>query len=226
MLVIRVFSDRMRGNILPLVTEEILKYDVYLQPTVFIVFILNVMPHTARTEQIYLECNSSLLLTNLQNYTSCDKMNKFTELKSDANESIDFTKTEQALLRLSRSLLDFWRSYDQQTPMGNISWNEYYYIDALRDNPLSLKELAQKVGVKTSSASAMVSKLEQRKMISRLSSEQDRRMVHLQLTPEAKAQLALEWNVYQKFLSNLQQHMPADEFATLCNLLIKSSRYF
>ncbi|MEN0615857.1 MarR family transcriptional regulator [Klebsiella indica] len=149
-----------------------------------------------------------------------------TELKPDAPESIDFIKTEQALLRLSRSLLDFWRRYDQQTPIGNISWNEYYYINALRDGPLSLKELAQKVSVKTSSASAMVSKLEQRNMICRFKSQQDRRIIHLQLTTEAKAQLALEWNVYQEFLCNLQQRMPEDEFTALCNLLIKNARYF
>lgn len=153
-------------------------------------------------------------------------MKKLNEPYPNKSELIDFIKTEQALLRLSRSLLDFWRSYDQQTPMGNISWNEYYYINALRDNPLSLKELAQKVGVKTSSASLMVKKLEQRGMIRRLYDQQDKRIVYLHLTPEAKAQLALEWNVYQGFLNKLQQRMPADEFITLCNLLIKNAKYF
>lgn len=153
-------------------------------------------------------------------------MNILADHNPDTNEPTDLMQAEQALLRLNRSLLDFWRNYDQQTPMGNISWNEYYYINALRDGPLSLTELAQKVGVKTPSASAMVSKLERRKMLSRISNQQDRRTVHLQLTTEAREQLDLEWNVYQEFLGSLRRRMPIDEFVDFSNLLIKAAKYF
>lgn len=141
-------------------------------------------------------------------------------VNNSASEQPSNHQIELALLSFNRLLLSHWRSYDQQTPMGNISWNEYYYINALRDRPLNLSELAERVSVKKPSASAMVSKLEKRGMVSRRIGDIDRREVQVQLTAAAREQLDLEWLVYHSFLQDLEKHLEPDDYRQFARLLI------
>lgn len=151
-------------------------------------------------------------------------MNNTTLLTHSATLPSD-RQTEQALLKLNWALVTYWRQYDPKTPVCNISWNEYYYIEALREGPLNLSELAQKVGVSKPSASNMVTKLEKQKIIRKMPHPESRRIVMLELTEHTEEQLRLEWPVYQKFLEHLQYRMPRELFDQFSAIIVEAVKY-
>ena len=143
---------------------------------------------------------------------------------SEQSTATENRQIERALHKFGHLLSSCWRN-KLHTPLGEISQQEHAYLHALYDGPLHLTELARRVGVKMSSASAMVSKLEQRRAIARLDVPNDRRRTHLQLTEPARRHLHQSWALYHPLLDSLQQHMCPDEFSAFTELLIKATSH-
>lgn len=93
-----------------------------------------------------------------------------------------------------------------------------------REGPLSLTELAGRLGVSPPSASAMVERLVEKMLVTREQSPEDRRRVVIQISPTAlKGIVAVEEVVFQSFLK-LVEHLGPEDTAQWCEVLTKVRR--
>ncbi|ATG43844.1 putative transcriptional regulator [Phaeobacter piscinae] len=101
-----------------------------------------------------------------------------------------------------------------------LSHNEFEYLRAIRDQEdkttdkdnhgQHLQDVVNDLGVRKSSASAMVLKLEDRGLVARFPCRYDARAQHIILTEAGKALLASGESVYESVARELASELPAD----------------
>lgn len=96
--------------------------------------------------------------------------------------------------KMKKSVHTYFRKFDLTPPQGML-------IFLLNKNKsMKISEISKKMGLSNSTVSALVDRLEDHKMVERLRSEEDRRVVYVQLTPETSKSLISHDEVFEHML--------------------------
>jgi DNA-binding MarR family transcriptional regulator len=75
----------------------------------------------------------------------------------------------------------------RETTLFSVSWDEVYLLQLLaRKNPMTVTELAKKLKVKNFTASRMITRLADQKLVLRKQSTEDRRVMEIFLTTQGE----------------------------------------
>lgn len=96
-----------------------------------------------------------------------------------------------------------------------VSFSEFEYLSAIHEEAerqryddahgQHLQDIVETLGVAKASASAMVAKLEERKLVLRFQCERDARAQHIVLTPEGAALMKRGLKVYERLAKKFSQ---------------------
>jgi DNA-binding MarR family transcriptional regulator len=106
----------------------------------------------------------------------------------------------------------------------NISWQQFNILRILRGlhpEPATISTLKERMIDKASNASRLVDKLKRKGMVSREYCEQDRRRVHIRLTPQGEELLQKASYKMEEELTGCMEHISLEEAAELNRILDK-----
>ena len=111
----------------------------------------------------------------------------------------------------------------QESDLKNLTSKQLNCIELIKSmqNP-SLTELAEKMKIAKASISVMIDRLEKNKYIYKVSSDNDRRTVHVHLTEEGEKAASLHSELHKRISLLLTEEMTESEKEILIVLLNKS----
>ena len=111
----------------------------------------------------------------------------------------------------------------QESDLKNLTSRQLNCIELIKSmqNP-SLTELAEKMKIAKASISVMIDRLEKNKYIYKVSSDNDRRTVHVHLTEEGEKAASLHSELHKRISLLLTEEMTESEKEILIVLLNKS----
>tara|TARA_R110002072_G_scaffold41381_2_gene116288 strand:+ start:502 stop:981 length:480 start_codon:yes stop_codon:yes gene_type:complete len=143
-------------------------------------------------------------------------------------------RSDTATEKLGQSLEGLHRALDQaRARSGNdgLSASELAYLRAIEhlqhtipvghdgeDGP-HISELADRLGVRRASASAMLKKLEAAKLTKRVACRYDARAQHILLTAPARAALSSQPETYAELTRKISDRLSTDELVQLTGIL-------
>lgn len=86
---------------------------------------------------------------------------------------------------------------------------------------MPISRLAQQIGSANSTVSGIVDRLEKMKLVERVRSEEDRRVIYVALTDEYRAMHKKTEPSVSAYLSKLLKQLPSDELTAICSALDK-----
>ncbi|WP_127848764.1 MarR family winged helix-turn-helix transcriptional regulator [Lacticaseibacillus hulanensis] len=121
------------------------------------------------------------------------------------------TPVDEAIIdeftRFSMYMADAQRRYDERT-MTSGTRGQGKVLGILATSPhITQKQLVSQLHIRAASASELISKLEQKKLISRSRSSRDRRVVNIDLTPTGRAELRR----YREFFAGVLVDLTEEE---------------
>ncbi|NEY28386.1 MarR family transcriptional regulator [Escherichia coli] len=128
------------------------------------------------------------------------------------------------LKKLQWHLWFCWREVSRQSGSMELTNSEFDYLYALLEHPqgIRLTELAECMKVSKASASAMVSKLEKRGYIQRISCPEDGRATLLQATEKGAALEKEEMDIYAQTTQQMATSLTPEEQQQFEHLLHKA----
>jgi DNA-binding MarR family transcriptional regulator len=128
------------------------------------------------------------------------------------------------LKKLQWHLWFCWREVSRQSGSMELTNSEFDYLYALLEHPqgMRLTELAECMKVSKASASAMVSKLEKRGYIQRISCPEDGRATLLQATEKGAALEKEEMDIYAQTTQQMVVSLTPEEQQQFEHLLHKA----
>lgn len=120
-------------------------------------------------------------------------------------------------LRVTRHMSRQFRNYFGQL---DLTFPQALVLTILgEEGPLPISHLAQQTGNANSTVSGIVDRLEKMKLVERVRSEEDRRVIYVTLTKEYRVkQKKMEPNV-SAYLAKLLQDVPQQDFSNICAAL-------
>lgn len=124
------------------------------------------------------------------------------------NQTPKFKTLDERVQELSRYLLLLRKMQDKSggellSSLGNLSMQELNVINIIGDNdPSTMSDIAKNASLSLSSVTGIVDKLVKAKLVKRIRSEEDRRIVQGSLTPEGK-------QIYQNQIEHMHQVLRA-----------------
>lgn len=116
-----------------------------------------------------------------------------------------------------------WQSaankYNQIAAQHGITQATGYVLINIRKEGTPVSQLANLLGVKTTSLSRVLNNLERLQLIYREPNKVDKRSVNVFLTPLGEEKRELAKDVVRKFNAYLEEHLSADERSTLIKTL-------
>lgn len=111
----------------------------------------------------------------------------------------------------------------QKSDLKNLTSRQLNCIELIKSmqNP-SLTELAEKINVARASISVMIDRLEKNRFIYKITSDSDRRTVHVHLTEEGEKAASLHSELHKRISHLLTEEMTESEKEILIVLLNKS----
>ncbi len=134
------------------------------------------------------------------------------------------------LARLEKSLYDLADIYRKHQSYIKLK----YKITALDmeilqlvviEGPKKMKEIGEHFQVKLSTLTSIIDKIERSRLVKRVNSRNDRRVVHLQATPKGKKVYGDYSNHIQLVAERLQNSLDAQQFSALLTGMDKLSQY-
>jgi len=108
--------------------------------------------------------------------------------------------------------------------LGKLSMQELNILNAIGDlEPCIMSDIAKRALLSLSSVTVIVDKLVKSKLVQRVRSEQDRRVVHGHLTEEGKRIYLIQLEHMQSLLNKILSVLTEDERDTFLNLFRKIS---
>lgn len=122
-------------------------------------------------------------------------------------------------LRVTQHMSRQFRSYFSQL---DLTFPQALVLTILgEEGAMPISRLAQQTGSANSTVSGIVDRLEKLKLVERVRSEEDRRVIYVALTDEYRAmQKEMEPSV-SAYLSKLLQELPGKEMTNICAALDK-----
>lgn len=111
----------------------------------------------------------------------------------------------------------------RDSDLNNLTSRQLYCIEMIKDlqNP-SLTELAEKMNIAKASISVMIDRLEQKNLIYKVTSDNDRRTAHIHLTEHGEKASSLHEELHKRISQLLTGEMTESEKEILIVLLNKS----
>ena len=128
-------------------------------------------------------------------------------------------KLLRSYLRVTQHMSRQFRNYFSQQ---ELTFPQALVLTVLgEEGAMPISRLAQQTGSANSTVSGIVDRLEKMKLVERVRSEEDRRVIYVALTEEYRAtQKRMEPSV-SAYLAKLLKQMPAEELADICKALDK-----
>jgi DNA-binding MarR family transcriptional regulator len=130
---------------------------------------------------------------------------------------------EQILNSILHSCEILEEEMKQETDLKNLTSRQLYCIELIKvlQNP-SLTELAEKMNIAKASISVMIDRLEKKKFLYKVTSDNDRRSAHVHLTEKGKKAASLHTELHKRIADLLTEGMTESENEILIVLLNKS----
>lgn len=128
---------------------------------------------------------------------------------------VDLTPAD-ALAQLSFLVL---ARIEARSASNGLSVVQSRMLGILRDRTPLISELGARLGLDKSSISGLVDRAARRGLVERVPSTQDRRAVHVRLTPEGRTIVAAAQRDYEKDVVDLLAPLPEGQQDTLVRLL-------
>ena len=139
-------------------------------------------------------------------------------------------RSRQSLTRLARFFNQLMR---EQLTCGPVTVQQCYTLDALKDGPLPMKELAAEVALHQSTLTRVVEKLEQQKLVQRTRKPDNQRSVEVRLTDAGRQTYLFLDAAGSQMISDLLDLIPkerrgaiVDAMEELANLLNPNNEAF
>ncbi len=118
------------------------------------------------------------------------------------NIELNQERINETLFRFLQSVYLFEK---RETTLFSVSWDEVYLLQLLaRKNPMTVTELAKKLKVKNFTASRMITRLADQKLVLRKQSTEDRRVMEIFLTTQGRNKIQeIEVFNYKTILANI-----------------------
>ncbi len=119
-----------------------------------------------------------------------------------ANKKLNQQRISEILFRYLQSLYLFEQ---REASLFSVSWDEVYLLQLLvRQNPMTVTELARKLKVKNFTASRMITRLADQNLVLRNQSTKDRRLVEVSITSQGRNKIQeIETFNYHTILTNI-----------------------
>ncbi len=118
------------------------------------------------------------------------------------NIELNQERINETLFRFLQSVYLFEK---REATLFSVSWDEVYLLQLLaRKNPMTVTELAKKLKVKNFTASRMITRLADQKLVLRKQSTEDRRVMEIFLTTQGRNKIQeIEVFNYKTILANI-----------------------
>lgn len=128
-------------------------------------------------------------------------------------------KLLRSYLRVTQHMSRQFRSYFSQL---DLTFPQALVLTVLgEEGAMPISRLAQQTGSANSTVSGIVDRLEKMKLVERVRSEEDRRVIYVALTDEYRGiQKKMEPSV-SAYLSKLLKQLPGEELSDICDALDK-----
>lgn len=128
-------------------------------------------------------------------------------------------KLLRSYLRVTQHMSRQFRSYFSQL---DLTFPQALVLTVLgEEGAMPISRLAQQTGSANSTVSGIVDRLEKMKLVERVRSEEDRRVIYVALTDEYQTmQKKMEPSV-SDYLAKLLKQLPGGELASICDALDK-----
>jgi DNA-binding MarR family transcriptional regulator len=139
-------------------------------------------------------------------------------------------RSRQSFMRLARFFNQLMR---EQLTCGPVTVQQCYTLEALKDGPLSMKDLAAEVALHQSTLTRVVEKLEKQDLVQRTRKSDNQRSVEVRLTDAGKQTYAFLDTAGSQMVSDLLDLVPrerrgaiVDAMEELANLLNPNNEAF
>ena len=124
--------------------------------------------------------------------------------------------------RLSKSMQDHEASVTEHSEFANLSITQIHYLDAIRhlENP-TMTELAKHLNVTKPTATVALDRLEQDGYLTKISSAEDRRVLHVHLTKKGLRISELHDMIHQSYAELFKKALNKKELEQMTLLLNK-----
>lgn len=142
------------------------------------------------------------------------------QIKTDRERTQDARADVTTVIDSIRAIVKILRDSGRETQRRlGISSAQLYVLQELRDNPASINQLAARTYTHQSSASTVVARLVERRLVTRSAARGDARKLSVSLTTAGRALLRRSQEAAQTRLVNALRAMPQSDLSDLADQL-------